>query len=196
MIVLCRHGQTEWNLNLRLQGWRDSPLTALGIQQAEQLVGFLATIPDGRDFSITCSPLGRAQQTAKIVSTRLENDITVTTDNRLKEYSFGHWEGLTLTQVQQRYPQQWRARLADKWNYQIPDGESYALLSHRTCDWLHSLTNDHYTVAICHEMTAKTIRGAYLGLSQQQTMALSQTNGTVIVLAGGHEKQLCTTHDE
>ena len=96
-LYLIRHGQTEWNVEKRLQGGRDSPLTALGRQQAEALAGSLA---DTSLAHLHASSLGRASETALIIANAL--DVGVEADPRLGEMRFGEdfelaeivWHGL------------------------------------------------------------------------------------------------------
>src|SRR4051794_14051519 len=67
-LYLARHGQTTWNLEHRLQGQLDSPLTADGIAQADAMAEHLA----GTGIVTVCtSPLGRALRTAVIIADRL-----------------------------------------------------------------------------------------------------------------------------
>jgi 2,3-bisphosphoglycerate-dependent phosphoglycerate mutase len=87
-LIVCRHGETEWNIERRAQGRADSPLTAAGIGQAQALGRALAA--RGIEH-IVSSTLGRALHTAEIVA-----DITgctVSVDDRLVERAFGELEG-------------------------------------------------------------------------------------------------------
>ena len=93
-IWFLRHGQTEWNRAFRLQGHLDSPLTDQGIaeaaQQAQVMPEVLAQKPD-----ILVSPLGRAQQTARIAL----DGASFQTDARLMEIHAGGWQGLTRDEI-------------------------------------------------------------------------------------------------
>ncbi|HOJ59156.1 MAG TPA: histidine phosphatase family protein [bacterium] len=70
------------------------------------------------------SPLGRAQQTAAII--REEAGIPMEATPALREVSFGAFEGHTLDELEIHFPGMWAARMADKWNYRPPQGESNA----------------------------------------------------------------------
>src|SRR3989344_5835107 len=85
---IVRHGQTEWNTKGLLQGHGDSPLTYLGVKQAEQIRDELKSIHFDAIFS---SDLLRAKRTAEIVA--LERKIAVKTTQALRERDFGHFEG-------------------------------------------------------------------------------------------------------
>jgi probable phosphoglycerate mutase len=86
-----RHGETDWNARDLSQGRVEVPLNANGIAQAHQAAGLLG----GRGIaSIVCSPLGRAQETARIVAGTL--GLPVQTEQDLQEVSFGEQEGLPM----------------------------------------------------------------------------------------------------
>ena len=93
MILICRHGQTKWNLENRKQGWLDSELTELGKSQAKALQFVLKTFCREKKFKVICSPLGRVKSTAKIALAKAIYVSEITDDERLREHSFGAWEG-------------------------------------------------------------------------------------------------------
>lgn len=109
-IILARHGQTDYNKALRLQGQIDIPLNALGRSQA-QLLG--RTLEQVAPDVIVSSPLSRALHTAKAVADRLGE--TVRTDAAFLERGFGQWEGLTREQIRERWPE-----LYEDWISQRP----------------------------------------------------------------------------
>ena len=89
-IGLFRHGQTDWNIDLRLQGTADIPMNAFGIEQVSKAADKLSEMK--WDFVLT-SPLGRARQTAEIVAKKI--GITeVRTEELLLERAFGIGEGM------------------------------------------------------------------------------------------------------
>ena len=98
-ILLARHGETDWNRDRRVQGHTDVPLNANGIAQARALAEELATEPLIAVFS---SDLARASDTAAAVAGR--HGLPVTIDPDLREKNFGSWEGLTDTEIGERFP--------------------------------------------------------------------------------------------
>jgi broad specificity phosphatase PhoE len=90
MLILVRHGETDWNAEGRLQGHSDRPLNDYGRRQSAQLAERLA---DDGISAVYASDLARARETAEIVGTRL--GIAVTVDPDLREKNWGSWEGLT-----------------------------------------------------------------------------------------------------
>lgn len=104
---LIRHGESQGNLERRVQGWADYPLTELGRQQALRLAERLAQPVDSQwgerpIQELVASPLQRAAETAEIVSQALA--LPVLFDARLKEYNFGPLNGLTPDDIVARYP--------------------------------------------------------------------------------------------
>lgn len=118
-LVLYRHGQTDWNVQFRMQGHTDIPLNPTGHFQASAAAASVAARnPD----VMMASDLARARQTAGYVGevSGLETGIDV----RLRETSLGEWEGLTRDEVEPRWPdlwQQWRTTTA---HTRPPGGES------------------------------------------------------------------------
>mgnify|MGYP006421379467 FL=1 len=90
MILIARHGQTNWNLARRWQSRSDIPLNAMGEKQAKALADHLRDAPCKLQRLI-CSPLARAKTTAQILGATLSLDIEV--DARLTELDLGEWEG-------------------------------------------------------------------------------------------------------
>jgi probable phosphoglycerate mutase len=188
MIILARHGQTEWNKVKRLQGWKNSPLTELGEQQALKVAQEIKNLVGCSDVNLVTSPLGRAFDTAKIIASELGKDKQDVKPNALlKEYSYGDWGGMTSLQVKDKYYEQWKGRQDDKWNYVVPGGESYSLVAKRAEKWLLSLSDNILTIAVSHEMIGRVIRGIYLGLDEKQSLMKSQKNNEIILLEHGVE---------
>jgi probable phosphoglycerate mutase len=96
---LVRHGETDWNRELRLQGHLDAPLNALGLQQAQRL-GLSLAAQGPRP--LLASDLLRTRQTAEPLAGRWQTPALP--DSLWREQSFGVIEGLTLQEVQERHP--------------------------------------------------------------------------------------------
>lgn len=99
-LYITRHGKTEWNIEGRFQGVKDSPLVKSGIMDAHALRDYLADVHFDAVFS---SPLGRAVETANLLFSQRE-DITVQLDQRIQEMNFGVFEGMKTTDILQVYP--------------------------------------------------------------------------------------------
>jgi broad specificity phosphatase PhoE len=95
---LLRHGQTDWNIDLRLQGSSDIPLNQTGINQANLAADHLL----GSDWELVlASPLSRAKDTAEIVSAKLGLEVVIVPE--LIERSFGIAEGMSHSEWRQLY---------------------------------------------------------------------------------------------
>jgi probable phosphoglycerate mutase len=90
VLLLVRHGETDWNADGRLQGHTDRPLNDYGRSQARRLADELA---GERLDGLYSSDLARARETAEIVGARLH--LPVVLDPDLREKDWGSWEGLT-----------------------------------------------------------------------------------------------------
>jgi 2,3-bisphosphoglycerate-dependent phosphoglycerate mutase len=118
--VVVRHGETQWNLEERIQGQGDSPLTASGRAQAAAIARRLAA---GDPFdALVSSDLGRAHDTARAIAAATGHDIRL--DAGLRERHFGVGEGLTYDEVGARYPGAFRSDGAIDPDFAVPGGES------------------------------------------------------------------------
>jgi broad specificity phosphatase PhoE len=136
-IHLARHGETDWNRELRWQGHSDPPLNELGRRQARALADAL----DGASLAaVYSSDLSRASETAEIVASRL--NLPVTAYPALREIDVGSWEGLTLAEIEARYPEavaRWEEKGAHGWQ----GGESHDQMAARVRDAVHSIAARH-----------------------------------------------------
>ena len=115
VLVLLRHGQTQFIVEKRFQGAMEAPLTALGARQARLAGRRLAApaadpplpIPDAEPFAIVHSPLGRASRTAEIAAAEIRAAGRATpplrSDSGFSEIAQGVWEGLTDEEITARF---------------------------------------------------------------------------------------------
>jgi probable phosphoglycerate mutase len=186
-LYVVRHGQCEHNVGHLVAGQNDSPLTALGREQAlangkrlARLAGRLDTL----DFY--CSPLHRTATTMELM--RQTAGLAVTgyvADRRLMELDLGENTGRA-----------WRDIAADiaedplwqngAWDYRHPGGESLGMLYARVAGFLKTLRRDALIVG--HAGTVRMIRAFMLGLSKEDTMAYHPLNAGVLRLANRDEQ--------
>jgi broad specificity phosphatase PhoE len=162
-VVLLRHGRTAYNAALRLQGQIDIPLDEVGRWQAEE--GASALIASHRAAKVVSSDLTRAADTAGAYARLL--DVPVEPDVRLRERSFGDWEGLTGEEIAAGWPEQhaqWR-RGAD------PDGvgaEAKAVVAERMVtavrEHAEALDGDACLVVVSHGAAISLAVTGLLGL--------------------------------
>lgn len=98
-LILVRHGETDWNRDLRYQGHADPPLNEKGRAQALELARELAVI----QFDVVyTSDLRRAAETARIIVDG--RDVPLHEDAGLREIDVGSWSGLTRPEIEERFP--------------------------------------------------------------------------------------------
>lgn len=101
--VICwRHGRTEYNATMRMQGTIDIPLDEIGRWQVEQAA--LDLWRRHAPTRIVASDLGRARATAQQLADLVGLEVGV--DTRLRERSFGEWEGLSADEIAERWPEE------------------------------------------------------------------------------------------
>ena len=187
LIYLTRHGQTDWNAEARFQGQRDIPLNGTGRAQAK---GNGETLRDllGRaeGFDFVASPLGRTRETMEIVRGAMGLDpAAYRTDERIKELSFGAWEGLTMPEIEARTARDVQdAREADKWNFRPPGdrAESYADLAARVEGWLADVREP--TVAVIHGGVVRTLFRLVGGMGEDEAAHAPDPQDRVLRIAG------------
>jgi probable phosphoglycerate mutase len=143
-----RHGETSWNAKGFFQGHSDIPLAEAGVRQVEEngrrFKAHLETVGISPSaIAIISSPLSRAVHSSRIMCAELglpEDRLII--DPRLKEASFGRWEGLTTFEVKERFRDERRLRKEDRWNFAPSGGQSYADISAAMGDFLGGLTGN------------------------------------------------------
>ncbi|MGJ8528196.1 histidine phosphatase family protein [Maritalea sp.] len=178
-IIFMRHGETEWNLEGRTQGILNSPLTAKGKQQAEQLGLILKhELGTANGYDQFVSPLGRTLETADGIKRHFA--FSPNEDKRLMEINLGQIGGMTRYEVEMEYPEQVAGKKRYEWYFDAPGGETFDDVMDRSKSWLDSLTSP--AIAVSHGQVGKLIRGIYCGLNKEQMLNLGEPQGVVHVL--------------
>lgn len=148
-LLLARHGQTDDNLEpLRAQGFSDTPLNEVGLEQAHALAARIAAEFDVR--SLWSSDLSRAAVTAEIVGERIGLDARL--DSRLREGDRGEWEGRLFVDIARDEPDAYAAWLRGGAEFRFPGGESLQEHSDRVWAALEEIrtTGPLPALAVCH----------------------------------------------
>lgn len=175
-VLFIRHGQTDFNLEHRLQGALPVPLNACGRSQAQALADFLKSVPID---AIYTSPRSRALETAQIIGAVLGQDVCE--DERLAEIAFGDFEGHTFAEVKSLFPLAYRKWESGYRPYRVPGGESRLDVQRRmqaTWDDITSAT-DGETVAIVGHSSAMMILFASM-FAQLPVKAMKNTSITTL----------------
>ncbi|WP_112322866.1 histidine phosphatase family protein [Oceanibium sediminis] len=180
-LCLLRHGQTDWNRTGRLQGRKNSDLTETGRAQALEQGRALARLRPGLGVHrVFCSPLGRAQETARLAL----GDEAVTTDPRLAEVACGRWEGTTQADRLLRDPTLASAYEEDFDLYvNAPGGEGFDALAQRLADFLTAL--DGPAVIFSHKVALAVMRAMLSRGTSALSCTLAPEQGEILDIRPG-----------
>jgi broad specificity phosphatase PhoE/ribonuclease HI len=154
-LILARHAATEHSPQLRFSGRNDLPLSAAGEQQAAALARRVRSLGD--IAAVVSSPLRRSWQTAEVIAGAL--GITPSVNEGLVEADFGEWEGLTFTEVRERWPDELAVWLTTP-DGAPPKGESFGEVTRRVRRARDELIASHpgaTVIAVSHVTPIKTL---------------------------------------
>lgn len=137
---LVRHGETDWNIERRLQGQIDITLNDTGRRQADRLSRALAQA-DTRFSALYVSDLARARQTAEAIAHRTGLQVVATP--RLRERHFGFFQGMTYAEAEIRMPEAYRQFKSRDPGYVPGSGESLDVFSRRVREVLDDIARRH-----------------------------------------------------
>ncbi|MCF8211908.1 MAG: histidine phosphatase family protein [Rhodoferax sp.] len=172
-IIAVRHGETDWNVDTRIQGQLDIDLNARGHWQAQRVA--MALAEEAVD-AIYSSDLKRAHSTALAIAryTPQETARQVQLTTGLRERGFGVFEGQTFAEIADQWPEdarRWRQREPD---FAPPGGETLLQLRDRVASTLEALASQHLgqqIVLVAHG----GIMDALYRLATQQDIAAPRT---------------------
>jgi broad specificity phosphatase PhoE len=147
--ALMRHAPTDWNADGRLQGTTDIPLSAAGEAAAKS---WRLPAPADR-WKRLSSPLLRARRTAELV----QPSVPVTVDSRLREMSFGSWEGRSVGQLRAEGGETFAAAERLGLDFHPPGGESPRMTMERLADWVRGIATGEPVVAVTHKAAIRAL---------------------------------------
>lgn len=121
-LIFIRHGETDWNVQKKIQGCTDIALNDLGVLQAESL-GRQLEKEDFHIVKVYTSKLERARATAEIIGDILH--VPYETLDGLEEMDLGLWEGKTWKDIPSLYPEEYGKWHQNRRYTKTPEGESY-----------------------------------------------------------------------
>lgn len=176
-VYFARHGQTEFNKQKRLQGWKDSPLSDAGKEHSREMGRALK----GKSFTpVWVSPLGRAIQTAEIMQEFIGFEYE--TNDDLREVSFGDWEGNTLPEIDEKFPGMWEERQNNKWSYIPPGGESNEHAQERAIRMANQIRKcepGSQVLIIAHFAINRLILSQFMDIEPSDTMRMNVPHGII-----------------
>jgi broad specificity phosphatase PhoE len=171
-LYIARHGETDWNVQHRLQGWTDRPLDETGRKQAADLADSLKGI---RLDAIYSSTLSRSRDTAQTVAGKT---MTVKSLDGLRERNYGHFQGGSDTAPEY-------LRRSNDWSDRLDDGESLNQLLARARESLTQIRREHPSgnvLIVAHRITNQMMLRALLDLTPEQTVKIVQDNEEVYLV--------------
>lgn len=185
-LLICRHGETEWNVEGRFQGRLDSPLTDQGHAQAEnqrRILDRLGIVPD----QVFTSPLRRVKETARIALQR--RGVVLREDDRLCEIGMGEWTGQRRVDVcPESCPPEDLAEDPLALYRLNPTGEEFAALRERCTGFLDGLSGP--ALIFTHGVTSRMLRAIVLGIADDHLGQLPGGQGVVYHLKDGVQTRL------
>jgi broad specificity phosphatase PhoE len=172
-IILIRHGQTAWNQQDRIRGQVDVPLDDSGLAQATATAARIAA--EWKPVALYSSPLCRAVQTAQTIADRV--GLEVHTMPGFNDMNFGQWQGLSPSEVRQRWPEMSQAWLTAPHTVIFPGGESLARVRQRGMSALNQVIEQHPdqdAVIVGHTVLNRVLLCAMLGLDDSHHWRIGQ----------------------
>lgn len=172
-LVLVRHGESEFIVEHRFQGRAETPLSQIGVRQAELTANRLARphaapslpVPAGPPLQIVHSPLGRARQTAEAAAAAMSGElgfgrpIAIRPEPGFTEIGQGEWEGLAQAEIQQRWGDAlatWRRRPLEAW---APGGEALPEVAARLRPGLAAVLEELAGVGVASTLDRPQVAG-------------------------------------
>ncbi len=184
LIYFIRHGETDWNAELRFQGRQDIALNDKGRMQAQRNGSILKNLIQSEDFHFLTSPLSRTRETMEIIRQTMGlNAKQYDCDDRLRELSFGDWEGHTIHELEEKEPDRWQERQNDKWFFKPPNGESYDDLKYRIKPWLEELNQS--TIVVAHGGVNRALQALITNNNLQELAATPVPQDQIMLINDG-----------
>lgn len=198
VLLLFRHGETQWNRARRVQGHTDafSPLTLKGVEQSRAYGLALADYIGGdvTGWRVVTSPLARCVQTVSVLCDASGLDFgQVVFEDRLKEVDTGLFSGRTRADLEATHGEVFGGKGADSWYFKCPQGETLADLQHRLGGWLADRQPNEKIVVVTHGVAGKVLRALYLGRDPADILSDDSPQDAFFVLSGGTAERRSVT---
>ena len=179
-IYLIRHGETANAGQVCFNGHFDVDVSAAGKKQFDSIADSLKRIPVNAVYS---SDLKRTRICAEIVSQ--PHDLKPTAFPELRELSFGEWEGMSVQEVNEKYPGQLANRLKNIETFSVAGGETFQQLQDRVIPKFEEIVAQHANetiVILAHGGVNRTILGHLLGIPMSNIFRIQQEYGAINVI--------------
>ena len=178
--MIVRHGETPWNAEGRIQGHTDISLSDTGTAQARLLGARLASISIDVAYS---SDMKRASETAALVLG--EQDAILNKTPRLREYHKGAFEGMTLLEIEAKFPDDYPKYLEKDLDYAPAGGETTRGVSSRMADIFGEIKAKHLgetVLVVGHGGSLRAGMVSLMGMSLERSWSFTFGNCSLTVL--------------
>ena len=182
-IYFARHGQTDWNIQRKVQGTTDIPLNEYGIRQAQELCNNL----EEKNLSfekIYTSYQARALKTAQIIDEHFHTGYEIV--QGLEEMNLGLFEGHTWDEILAMYAEEHKLWMSNKRYNKTPNGESYQMVMERLFKALdhilgqHDTSSDKNILIVSHGAVIMTLLAMHRDIPFEQSHTIEVDNATPI----------------
>jgi broad specificity phosphatase PhoE len=179
-IILVRHGETEWNVEQRFRGHHDIPLNEAGIAQARALSVRLAS---EEVTAIYSSRLQRALKTAQMIAE--PHGLQAIPVDGLTNVNYGELEGLTMTEMAEKFPELYHTLLNAPHLVRFPHGDTLDDLTSRAMGGIREILAQHEgqtLIAVSHQVVSRVLLCAMLGLDNSHHWNVTQDTACINVV--------------
>jgi len=165
-LYITRHGETQWNTEGRMQGWKNSNLTERGRMNAAALGKSLQNVEFKKVY---CSPLDRTKETTELILKG--RNVEVVYDENLKEINLGELEGLNQEKIKNIYPEFQSHFWNNPQDYVPISGESFYDVKDRVTKALERIISENQegnVMIVTHGVVLKTIHAYFKNLSMDR----------------------------
>ena len=193
LIILARHGETDWNAKEIFRGRIDVELNEAGIREAELLAEYLSYMTIAAVYS---SPLKRALQTAEVIARH--HDVKVEVSPQLIDLDYGEWQGLSHDEVKDRYGQLYAEWVNNPQLVKMPSGESLEDVSKRAISLMEDITAkaEGAIVLVSHRVIHKVLICALLALDISYFWNIRIDTAGISVFAYEDDRLVLTNHND
>ncbi|XYK78430.1 MAG: 2,3-bisphosphoglycerate-dependent phosphoglycerate mutase [Labrenzia sp.] len=200
LLVLVRHGQSEWNLKNLFTGWKDPGLTDQGVAEAHKAGEQLRDLKLNFDLAFT-SVLSRAQKTLGIILDELDQTgLETFKDQALNERDYGDLTGMNKDEAREKFGEEqvhiWRR------SYDIPPpgGESLKMTAERVLPYykaeiLPRVLSGNRTIVAAHGNSLRSLIMELEGLSPEEILKRELGTGTPIIYRLDEDGKVISVQD-
>ena len=193
-LLIVRHGATDWNAEGRIQGHTDLGLSDTGAEQARLLGERLAQIPIDAAY---CSDLKRAAETAKFALG--DRDVVLQGVSKLREYHKGAFEGMTLPEIKDQFPDDYPRYLEKNLDYAPEGGETARDVSVRVAGIFDEIKTKHLNetvLVVGHGGSLRLAMASLLGMPLEGNWSFVFDNCSLTIVDTYHDNAVLTLFND